>query len=120
MRAMSIGIRWVVRGGQDSFLTSDIGCQKRMIGNDTAIQDADPRTIVQGAGGAGKSRGVTCKAATASNRGCSGSSTSRHYRGIEKLLELGSRNTDARHSQQVSHELIGDRSRSPRPWLTRA
>ena len=32
----------------------------------------------------------------------------RHDRGIEKLLELGSRNTDAGDSQQVSHELIGE------------
>src|ERR1700733_14652586 len=45
MRAMSMGICWVVRGGQDSFFTSDIRPQKRVIRDDTAIQDADPWTI---------------------------------------------------------------------------
>ncbi len=45
MRAMSMGIRRVVRGGQDSFFTSDIRRKKRVIRDDTAIQDADPWTI---------------------------------------------------------------------------
>jgi hypothetical protein len=108
MRAMSVGIRWVVCGGQDSFFTSDIGCQKRMIRNDTTIQNADPRAIVKGRWWGWKIPRGDLRGRDCIEHWLFGQFHFRHYRGIEKLLELGSRNTDAGDSQQVSHELIGE------------
>src|SRR5580704_18065091 len=108
MRAMSMGICWVVRGGQDSFFTSDIRRKKRVIRDDTAIQDADPWTIFRRRRWSGKIARSDPRGRDGIEHGLFRQLYFRHDRGIEKLLELGSRNTDAGDSQQLSHELIGE------------
>jgi hypothetical protein len=79
-----------------------------MIRDDSAIQDADSRAIFRGCWWGwkipwGDLRGCDCIEHRLFRKlhFC-------HYRRIEKLLKLGSRNTDAGDSQQVSHELIGE------------
>src|SRR6266516_7629908 len=108
MRAMSIGVCRVVRGGQDSFLTSDICCQERMIRDDSAIQDADSRAIFRGRWWGRKIPWSDLRDCDCIEHRLFRKLHFCHYRGIEKLIELGSRNADAGDSQQVSHELIGE------------
>jgi hypothetical protein len=103
-----MGIRWVIRGGQDSFFTSDIRRKKRVIRDDTAIQDADPWTIFRRRRWSGKIARSDLRGRDGIEHGLFRQLYFRHDRSIEKLLELGSRNTDAGDSQQLSHELIGE------------